>query len=42
VGNSGDTAEPASIQAWKIEKPDAAIPLTFGGETLVMNSTFKN
>jgi hypothetical protein len=43
VGNSGDTAEPhLHIQAWKIEKADAAIALTFDGELLVMNSTFKN
>lgn len=43
VGNSGNTAEPhLHIQAWKIDKADKSIPLTFGGEFLVMNSTFKN
>ncbi len=43
VGNSGDTAEPhLHIQAWKVEKAEEAVPLTFGGKFLVMNSTFKN
>lgn len=43
IGNSGNTAEPhLHIQAWKIEKESEAVPLTFNGEFLVMNSTFRN
>lgn len=43
VGNSGNTAEPhLHIQAWKIEKESEAVPLTFNGEFLVMNSTIRN
>lgn len=43
VGNSGNSAEPhLHIQAWKIEKESEAVPLTFSGEFLVMNSTFSN
>lgn len=43
VGNSGNTAEPhLHIQAWKIDNETEAVPLTFGGEFLVMNSTVRN
>jgi len=43
VGNSGDTAEPhLHIQAWEVEKADKAVPLTFGGKFLMMNSTYRN
>jgi len=43
VGNSGDTMEPhLHIQAWKIDKADKAVAMTFNGEFLVMNRTFKN
>lgn len=43
VGNSGNTSEPhLHIQAWEIDKPERALPLTFSGEFLVMNSTLRN
>lgn len=43
VGNSGNSAEPhLHMQAWKIEKADSPVAMTFNGEFLFMNRTVKN